>query len=75
MEKLLAFVADLEKSNSSYTMSVARADAVLVTVVIPGERVEVEFFAGGRVEIERFVSDRTVSDAAGDDLRSLTEDS
>jgi hypothetical protein len=55
-------------------MDVARPEAVMVTVVIPGERVEVEFFADGRIEIERFISNGTVSDAAADELRSLTED-
>jgi hypothetical protein len=73
MDKLLAFVADLEKANVHYTMGVARSEAVMVTVVIPGERVEIEFFAAGQIEIERFLSDGTVSSATDEDLRSLTD--
>jgi hypothetical protein len=42
-------------------MGVARSEAVMVTVVLPGERVEVESFADGSIEIERFVSDGTVA--------------
>ena len=46
----------------------------MVTVVLPGERVEVEFFADGSVEIERFISNGTVSGATEADPRSLVVD-
>jgi hypothetical protein len=57
-----------------YTMGVARSEAVRVTVVLPGERVEVEFFADGSVEIERLISNGTVSSATEADLRSVIAD-
>lgn len=75
VEKLLEFVADLEKANVHYTIGVARSEAVMVTVALPGERVEVEFFADGNVEIERFISNGTVNSATEADLRSLIADS
>ncbi len=71
MDKLLAFVASLEDKRASYIMGVARTEAVMVTVVVPGERIEVEFFADGTVEVERFISAGDVDAAGEDDLAEI----
>jgi hypothetical protein len=56
MEKLFNFCNMLETLHVRYGVLIARDDAVMVTVVIPGQYIEVEFFNDGSVEIERFVS-------------------
>jgi hypothetical protein len=71
---LLKFVERLEASKTSYRLLVARPDAVLVEVAVPGERWEVEFFDDLRIEIERFVSDGVVEGESWlDKLWQLTE--
>ena len=56
MKKLIDFLNKLEEKNIYYTLNKVR-DAVMVEVAVPGERWEVEFFADGAVEVERFVSE------------------
>ncbi|HEX8201657.1 MAG TPA: hypothetical protein VF590_14330 [Isosphaeraceae bacterium] len=53
--KLLALLERLEQAKIWYRLEHVR-DSVMVTVAIPGERWEVEFFEDGHVEVERFVS-------------------
>lgn len=55
-DRLLSFCAALEQRRAPYELLVARPDAIMVSLAIPGERWEVEFFADGRIEVERFVS-------------------
>lgn len=44
----------------------------MVTVVIPGQYVEIEFFSDGSVEVERFLS-RGVEEASDADLEHVIE--
>jgi len=55
-EQLLSFCAALDERRARYELLVARSDAVMVALAVPGERWEIEFFEDGRVEVERFVS-------------------
>ena len=55
MEKLLKFLNELEVKKIYYKLNKVR-DAVMVEIVVPGERWEVEFFDDGTVEIEKFIS-------------------
>jgi hypothetical protein len=55
-EKVLNFVAELDRRRATHRISVVRPDAIMVEVAVPGERWEVEFFASGEVEVERFRS-------------------
>lgn len=55
--KFLAFLTKLETDHIAYTLAHYREDAVMVTISIPGERWEAEFFEDGSVEVEKFVSD------------------
>jgi hypothetical protein len=57
LDALLAFVSRLDSDHISYTISVERATAVMVTVVVPGQRWEVEFMTDGSIEVEKFTSD------------------
>lgn len=53
---------DLEKVH--YTLSRHRPDTVLVTVTLVGERVEVEVFVDGHMELSRFTGDESVAGGA-----------
>ncbi|MCA1686909.1 MAG: hypothetical protein LC745_13260 [Planctomycetia bacterium] len=69
--KLLNFLDRLEKANVWYQMDHVR-DSVMVTLSIPGERWEVEFFEDEHIEIERFIGQGVAGDES-DLERMLTE--
>lgn len=54
--KLVGFLSQLEHQNIHYTLAHHRDEAIMVSVAIPGERWEIEFFNNGAVEVERFIS-------------------
>lgn len=64
MNKLTAFLAQLDTKRIDYSRAHSREDAVLVAVAVPGERWEVEFLGNGSVEVERFVSNGEIYDEA-----------
>ncbi len=53
--KLLEFLDRLEDAKIDYRLAHIR-DSIMVEMVVPGERWEVEFFENGQIAIERFVS-------------------
>jgi hypothetical protein len=55
-EQLLAACRALDERRFRYDLTAARSDAVMLRVVLPGEYWEIEFFADGTIERERFVS-------------------
>ena len=61
-EKLLHFLTKLEQSKIAYSLAHHREETVMVMATIPGERWEIEFFADGSVEIERFGSKGELGD-------------
>lgn len=61
MKKLIDFLERLEEKKICYKLNKVR-DAIMVEVAIPGERWEVEFFADGNVEIEKFISNAEILD-------------
>lgn len=65
------FCRELDQRHISYSVLVARDDALMVCVPIPGERWEIEFFDDEHVELERFVSQGVVD--APDALSRLLE--
>jgi hypothetical protein len=64
------FCARLDGLGVRYDMEIARPEAVMVTLVIPGEYLEIEFFADGNVEVERFRS-QGVDGASDADLDAV----
>ncbi|MCI0691701.1 hypothetical protein L0337_06785 [candidate division KSB1 bacterium] len=56
LSKLMAFLADLENGKIHCALSHQRDNAIMIAVVVPGERWEVEFCEDGSVEVERFIS-------------------
>jgi hypothetical protein len=55
MKKLYAFLEQLEEAGIFFTLQRIR-ESIMVNVVVPGERWEVEFFEDGHVVVERFVT-------------------
>jgi hypothetical protein len=49
-------LTELDRRHVGYQIQVVRPGALMVSVAIPGERWEVEFFDDGLVEVERFTS-------------------
>ena len=60
-EKLLEFLNELEAKKIYYKLNKVR-DAIMVEIAVPGERWEVEFFADGSVELEKFISSGEIFD-------------
>ena len=57
LQKLLAFLDQLEHEKVWYRLAHVRDS---ITVSVPGERWEVDFFENGTVEVERFRSSGTI---------------
>ncbi len=53
---------ELGRRHILYELLIVRDDALMVSVALPGERWEIEFFDDERIELERFVS-QGVTDA------------
>jgi hypothetical protein len=62
------FFRELDRRHVTYELRIVRDEALMMSVALPGERWEIEFFDDGRIELERFVSQGVV-DAPG----ALTE--
>jgi len=56
MDQLLKFGEELSERRARFLVSVDRSDAVMVSLYVPGELWEIEFFNDGRIEVERFLS-------------------
>lgn len=63
MKELFDFLDLLESRRIYFTLSRIR-DSVLVEVSVPGERWEVEFFADGSVQVEKFKSEGIIYDGS-----------
>lgn len=55
MKELILFLAKLEENKIYYRLNKVR-ESIMVEIVVPGERWEVEFFEDGNVDIEKFIS-------------------
>ena len=60
-DKLVVFLQNLEQQKVSYMLGHHRDKAIMVTVVMPGERWEVEFLSSGLVEVEKFISNGEIA--------------
>ena len=61
LKALIDFLDELEKEGFYYKLDKIR-DSILVEIVVPGQRWEVEFMADGTIQIEKFLSDGTIYD-------------
>jgi hypothetical protein len=67
---LLGFLNRLQEARIPYSIRHSRSDAVMVRVVVPGERWEIDFLEDGDIDVEVFRSVHGVVAADGllDDL-------
>ena len=60
--ELIEFLEKLEKKKIYYKLNKVRENTIMIEVVVPGERWEIEFMINGDVEIEKFVSNGEIHD-------------
>jgi hypothetical protein len=63
--RLVEFLNRLDKSNIYYRLGHTRPDSIMVEIVLPGSRWDVEFMTDGSVEIKRYQSVGGVEDNPG----------
>src|SRR5699024_4711625 len=68
LSNLLAILNKLEEKNIYYQLNKIRDEAIMVEVVVPGKRWEVEFLDDGTVDVEKFISDKDFYDESDLDL-------
>jgi hypothetical protein len=61
VKDLIEFLNKLEKRKIYYRLNKVR-DSIMIEIAVPGQRWEVEFFADGNMEAEKFISDGTLFD-------------
>ena len=54
---LLSFLNKLEDKNIYYKLNKIRKEAIMIEIVVPGQRWEVEFLVDGTIDVEKFISD------------------
>jgi hypothetical protein len=54
------FCRELDLRHVTYELRIVRDAALMLSVAVPGERWEIEFFEEGRIELERFISQGVV---------------
>ena len=57
---LFTLLSDLEAAKIHFTLGRHRPDTVLVTITLVGERVEVDVFDDGHMEVSRFIGNESV---------------
>lgn len=62
LSNLLRFLNKLDGTNIYYQLNKIRDEAIMVEVVVPGQRWEVEFLEDGTVDVEKFISDKAFYD-------------
>ncbi|HEY4940046.1 MAG TPA: hypothetical protein VII56_01355 [Rhizomicrobium sp.] len=60
---LFSLLQKLEQAKIHFLLGRYDADSITVTASVPGERWEIQVFEDGNIQIERFRSDGTISDA------------
>ncbi|MEO6016448.1 MAG: hypothetical protein ABIP46_04270 [Polaromonas sp.] len=57
---LFQLLSNLEGEHIHFTLARHRSDTVLVTFTLVGERVEVDVFEDGHMEVSRFIGDEGI---------------
>lgn len=61
---LYELLRELESARIHFSLARYRPDTVLVTMTLAGERVEIDVFEDGRMDVERFQGSTLIGDAA-----------
>lgn len=62
LKDFIEFLNKLENKSIYYRLNKIREESVMVEIVVPGQRWEIEFMIDGTIEIEKFVSDGEIYD-------------
>ena len=65
--QVLDLLAKLRAAKIYFRLDYVREEAILIEVVVPGQRVEIEFMGDGKIDVERFRSDGKMEDSAAID--------
>jgi hypothetical protein len=57
---LFQLLSTLEAANIHFTLGRHRPDTILVTLTLVGERVEIDVFEDGRMEVSRFAGNEDI---------------
>ena len=60
MHPLFLLLSRLESAGLNFTLSRNRPDTVLVTLTVVGERVEIDVFEDGHMEVSRFIGNEDI---------------
>lgn len=60
LSKCVGFCRELDHRHIEYSLLIARDEALMISLAVPGERWEIEFFDDEHIELERFVSQGVV---------------
>ncbi|MGU7784302.1 hypothetical protein [Burkholderia sp. PU8-34] len=59
---LYELLRDLDDRGLFYTLGRHRPDTILISITVPGERIEIDVFDDGHMEMSRFAGDESVID-------------
>lgn len=61
MKNLLDFLEKLEENDIYYRLNKTR-DSIMVEIVVPGQRWEVEYMRDGEIQVEKFLTEGKIND-------------
>lgn len=63
LKEFNTFLNKLEENKIFYKLEKIRSEAIMVAVVVPGQRWEIEFLDDRTIVIEKFISNKDMYDA------------
>jgi len=73
LEQFLAFVAHLQEEKIHFALKCVR-DAIMVTIVTPPAYYEIEFFANGEIEVQKFAAGHVTSTTLDEITKIVTDE-
>ncbi|MDN7487874.1 MULTISPECIES: hypothetical protein [unclassified Burkholderia] len=70
---LYELLSSLDERRLFYTLGRHRPDTILVSITVPGERIEIDVFDDGHMEMSRFAGDESVIDDPQIILKAIEE--
>lgn len=72
---LFDLLQKLDTAKIAYSLGRYRPDTVLVTLTVPGERIEIDVFDDGHMEVSKFLGDESVESGVDVVLRAIEANS
>ncbi|NIF40982.1 hypothetical protein F3J14_08805 [Burkholderia sp. Tr-862] len=70
---LYELLSNLDERRLFYTLGRHRPDTILISITVPGERIEIDVFDDGHMEMSRFSGDESVIDDQQVILKAIEE--